>query len=466
MSLLKRFFVQTALLLPAGALSLSLHAQTVSDEDASKVVRALADKLTEEYPFPEFSEKYKTALLSNEAAGKYFHLSEEALAVKLTADLQAVHKDVHLHVLRDPGSYQRATHPTAEEHARNEEQELEAHRRGGYGYQKVELDAVTSTAYINIPGGFQSSQEAFEMAASAMGMAAYSKHVIIDLRHDGGGSGQMGRFLASYFYEPGNEQFYLNGFYKDRTKDIQEWTYPYVPGRHLPQAKLYILVDRNTASACEGFAYAIQKLQRGVVIGDTTAGAGIAGGFIPLGSNLMVFLPVKMVTAPNSNVGWEGTGVIPDVATGKKDAWEAAKQLILQDVARDTTDKIGSAAAAWRLEDDSASDLKGKALAKKYAALIGHYNSYVAITTSEEGLRWNRDEPGKPSYSFVMREVKPDVLTILEMNKEFGGAFCSRVYVNRDKEGKIVSLTRKTIMTGGNIYVMPTVYTLEKPGAH
>lgn len=443
-----------ALLLPFSA----LQAQTVSNADASRIVHTLSEKLTGGYPFPELSARYKAALEKNEAEGHYFNLTEEALAARLTADLQATHKDVHLHVWRDANSYK----PRPAVYKENEDEQLAADRRGGYGYQQVTLDGATSTAYINIPGGFKSSQEAFEMAASAMGMAAYSKHVIIDLRHNGGGSGQMGRFLASYFYSGGNEQFYLNGFHKDRSRDEQEWTYAYVPGHRMPDAKLYILVDHNTASASEGFAYAIQQLHRGTIVGDTTAGAGIAGSMNHLGNNLVAFLPVKMVTAPHSTVGWEGTGVIPDVTSKGPDALQAARRLILKDILADDKDSIGQAAAKWHLEDDSITGLQGDALKKKYAALAGKYNQDVTITADKTGLRWNRVEEGRGIQSYALREVMPDVLTVVDMNLEFGGPNCSRVYIHRDANGNIESLTRKTIMTAGNIYTTPTPYTRVK----
>lgn len=449
-----RYMGCAALLLPF----CSLQAQTVSNTDASHVVHTLSEKLTEGYPFPEISAQYKATLEKNEAAGRYFNLTEDALASKLTADLQATHKDVHLHVWKDANSYK--PHPVV--HNDNEDEQLMTDRRGGYGYQQVTLDGATSTAYINIPGGFKSSQEAFEMAASAMGMAAYSKHVIIDLRHNGGGSGQMGRFLASYFYSGGNEQFYLNGFHKDRSTDEQEWTYAFVPGHRMPDAKLYILVDHNTASASEGFAYAMQQLHRGTIVGDTTAGAGIAGSMNHLGSNLVAFLPVKMVTAPHSTVGWEGTGVIPDVTSKGPDALEAAKRLILQDIVNDDKDPIGQAAAKWHLEDDSITGLQGDALKKKYAALVGKYNQDITITADKTGLRWNRVEEGRGAQSYALRELMPDVLTVVNMNLELGGPNCSRVYIQRKADGSIESLTRKTIMNAGNIYITPTPYTLVK----
>ncbi|WP_315898178.1 S41 family peptidase [Chitinophaga pinensis] len=90
----------------------------------------------------------------------------------------------------------------------------------------------------------------------------------------------------------------------------------------------YILVNKHTASATEGFAFALQQMHRATIVGDTTAGAGIAGSMIPLKENLVVFMPVKMVAAPGSEEGWEGKGVIPDVAVKGEDARTEAEKLI------------------------------------------------------------------------------------------------------------------------------------------
>jgi len=308
---------------------LPTQAQIIADNDAHEIAHALASKLEEVYPFPDLSAKYKAALLQNEANGNYRGLSEDSLAKRLTSDLRQVHKDVHLRVMRNEETYKRLTQPRRE--SQQSDPEHPRMLKQNYGFKKVEVDGETSTAYIDIPGPFWGNQEAFEMAAAAMNMAAYSRYVILDIRHNPGGTGHMGRFLASYFYPAGEEKFYLNGFYKDRKMDEQEWTYSYVPGRRNPNAKVYILIGPGTGSASEGFAYAMQKLGRATLVGDTTAGAGIAGTFVPLKNNLIAFVPFKMVIGPNSNEGWEGVGVIPDVKTETQDALTVTRELIEKD---------------------------------------------------------------------------------------------------------------------------------------
>ncbi len=419
--------------------SVPVFAQTINDADRHEIVSKLGDRLVEVYPFPEISAKYKEALTKFEAEGHYNNLTEQELASKLTEDLRKTHKDVHLRVSRSMNTGPRGVRPQG-----NSDQ------KSNYGFKKVEIDGATSTAYVEIPGPFLGSQEAFEMAAASMGMAAYSKYIILDVRHNPGGTGQMGRFLASYFYSPGREQFYLNGFYKDRKRDEQEWTYAYTPGRHMPDAKVYILTGRGTGSASEGFAYAMQKLKRATIVGDTSAGAGIAGGNVQLGHNLQAFVPIKMVVGPNDNVGWEGIGVVPDVLTGKDDALVATRKLILQDILKTSTDTVQQAAAQWVIDNDGIAANAAVNMKSKYGALVGKYTGNITITNVKGDLVWNRVEPDKPIESYVLKEVKPDVLVITGLNANIG-ANVSRLYINRDAQGKIETLTRKTLLGNGSI---------------
>lgn len=311
----------------------STPAAPLPAETIHEIINSITTRLDEGYPFPAIAQQYIQALKTKEAQKLYTNLTAPALAQQLSKDLRQIHKDVHLNVYYSPEYYNQLTRQTNNiETEEDRKHALDQLHKSNYGFDGVELDRTHSAAYIKISGGFYGDQEAFEMAANAMNMAAWSNYIIIDIRNNGGGTGIMGRFLSAYFYHPGEEKFYLNGFVKDRKQDIQEWTYPYVPGKRMPDSKLYILVNKNTASAAEGFAYALQKLGRATIVGDTTAGAGIAGYMVALKENLVAFFPVKMVVAPGTEQGWEGTGVIPDVPTGTEDAKKVAQELIQKDI--------------------------------------------------------------------------------------------------------------------------------------
>ena len=433
---------------------LPTYAQTVGDSDLHEILQNLCSKLIDQYPFPKYSAQYRALLIHNEQSGRYKGLKEGVLADEITADLQQVHKDVHLHIFRDEVQYKILT--SASLKTAGEESETVTLRSQNYGFKNADLDFIFSTAYINIPGPFYARQEAFETAAATMNMAAYSDYVIIDIRNNPGGSGEMGRFLASYFFTAGDEQFYLNGFYKDRTRDEQEWTYAYVPGKRNPKAKLYILVGPSTGSAAEGFAFAMQKMHKATIVGDTTAGAGIAGAFMPLKCNLLVFLPFKMVVAPNTQIGWEGTGVHPDSLTTGKDALTETRRFIQQDILKNTKDSTVRAAAQWLMEDEHLT--KNEAIQQsRYVGLVGKYNNNVSIDLVKNGFIWKKQEPGKPTRSFELREVKRDVFTIDGLNN-YVGPYSTRVYIKRNAQGRITSLEKRILMADGSIYVVPELY--------
>jgi plastocyanin len=445
----------SGLFLLAAICQLQAQAQTISKPDVHDIVHSLTDNLTDKYPFPELSAQYKTAILKNEAAGKYNNLSASQLAEKLTADLQQTHKDVHLHIVNDSAMYARLTTSQPEVRQHSEDDELASQRRNNYNFRAVELNPATSTAYIRIDG-FLATQEAFEMAAAAMNLAAYSKYVVIDLRTNGGGSGEMGRFLASYFYPAGDEQFYLNGFYKERGRDVQEWTYSFVPGRRNPHAKVFLLQGRGTGSAAEGMTYALQQLHRATIVGDTSAGAGIAGTFLPLKDNLVVFLPFKMVVGPGTNVGWEGTGVIPDIATGQEDAYAVVQKMIFKDMAQNANTPAEKELAQWMMEDTVLNATATQATTSP-SDLTGQYTNNVSITLENGTLQYHKAEPGKPVQTFTMRELKHDVFVVIDLNKSYGSN-SSRVYVNRDENGKIKGFTRKVLINGNRVYIVPASY--------
>lgn len=321
----------TIALLAACALSMPAAAQQAEPPQdlAASVVPQVAAQLKDRYPFPDLAEKYARKLRGELARGSYKGLAGRELAKAVNADLQSVHKDLHLGVHYSHALFLQASAETGGgESQEDAEHQKEERRLANFGFTNVEIDPAHSTAYIKSRGPWWNERETFDTAAGALALAAQSRNVIIDVRDNGGGAGEIGRFLASYFFGDGDERFYLNGFGRDRTQDQQEWTYPYVPGRRLPGARLFILVNARTASASEGFAFAMQKMGRATIVGDTTAGAGIAGSLMPLRDDLVLFLPVKMVVAPHSMTGWEGTGVVPDVPASGRDAREVAQGLI------------------------------------------------------------------------------------------------------------------------------------------
>ncbi|WP_173568369.1 S41 family peptidase [Acetobacter conturbans] len=288
----------------------------LSNDEAHDFVLSLGRTLTDDYPFPDISARYAEALERHLDNGEYYGRAPCELGVRITADLQVVHPDKHLKV-----------------HCRADVNRTD--RPISSGFQSVEVDSVHQTTYIQSNGSWDNDEYTYTAAFSVMQLAGRSRYIIIDLRDNVGGTGVIGRILASYFFRPGEEQFFMYGYPKDRSQGIQEWTFPYVPGHRSDKAKLYILVNKDTFSAAEGFAFGMRNLKRATIIGQTTAGGGIAGMFVNFdGGKEAVFVPTKMLVAPHTDKGWDGVGVVPDYVTAVGHEREKAMELIEADQGR------------------------------------------------------------------------------------------------------------------------------------
>ncbi len=382
-----------------------------------KLIKDITAILEANYPLQVVAKKYANLLKQKE--GSYRTLSTDSLADRITRDLRSVHNDVHLRVFNNITQHK----PTIFRDSKEKGMEQ-------YGFKSVELDQITSTTYINMPYG---SQQSYEMASHAMNLAAHARYVIIDLRNNPGGVGEMGHFLASYFFEPGREVLYLDAFNRTH-QSIQEYTNSFVPGRRLTNAKLYILTKRKTASASEGLAFAMQKLKRATIVGEATAGAGIAGGIVELPCHLAMFVPVKMVVAPGSKVGWEGTGVIPDIPLAG-DPLMKTRELIRKDLlARQDTTALSKAVIQWLHEEQ---EFPGAAvLDSEDAVLQGEYSNGISIHLQQNSLFMEVKSYGEVRFCQLVKVAK-GIYTVLNFDPDLRPRD-TRVYVSSGTgEGKL-----------------------------
>ena len=286
----------------------------LSDAESDEVAAEISRHLERAYPLPDWSKAYAAMLAGNVMSGRYHGLSPCALAENLTRDLRAAHMDLHLHVscTRDPDE---EGAPPAPGHPADRPIDV------------LELDPALPVAYIRSSGGWDLTDRAFAQVAHAMGAAAGSRYVIIDIRDHPGGHGEIGTLIASYFLPPG-EAVPLVDTQRRGAPSIPETSYPFVSGDRLDQAQLFILVNERTGSAAEGLAFALQRRKRALIVGQKTAGAGIAGYLEPLGHGLNLYLPDKLILGPDSGPGWEGVGVKPDIVTAAGEERDAAMKII------------------------------------------------------------------------------------------------------------------------------------------
>lgn len=124
-------------------------------------------------------------------------------------------------------------------------------------------------------------------------------------------------------------------------KAVRRFEQRAVPGADTPwrSARIYYLISGRTVSAGEHLAAVLKGTGQGLLIGETTAGAGSYGGTVELPGGYSAFIPVGRSYFPGSS-GWDGTGVAPDVTAPPERALTEA--LIREGVAPAEAERLSS----------------------------------------------------------------------------------------------------------------------------
>jgi hypothetical protein len=289
-------------------------------DEAKAVVETLATSLEESFVFPEVGKKYASALRSKLASGGYSSFADSrAFAEAVTADLQAVHPDGHLRVGRAPPQAGGGPRP------------------GGrpFDFEPIEKAGwlAEGVAYIGF-SLFPGDEPTLAKLKTFLAEHKDAKTLIIDARgHHGGGLAEMDMMFPYFFAKPQtlvqmDTRIAVEEKHGSPLEDgptlvkvkgpdgVVRRSHNVIPGGEvtgLRNAKIFLLVSKNTASAAEHLALSLKRTGRATLIGETTAGAGHYGGMVPLGHGYASFIPVGRTFDPDTNQGWEGTGVKPDV---------------------------------------------------------------------------------------------------------------------------------------------------------
>jgi len=94
---------------------------------------------------------------------------------------------------------------------------------------------------------------------------------------------------------------------------------------------VYVLVSDWTFSGGEEFAYDVQALERGVLIGEVTGGGANPTGPAELGPGFGASMPWGRAENPYTKTNWEGVGVKPDVAVPDEEALRVALEMLGQE---------------------------------------------------------------------------------------------------------------------------------------
>ena len=276
--------------------------------------------------FPELAEQAATAIEARLEAGEYDHLDEITLTELLTSHLQEICGDQHLRCgsAGAPPARPRPGAPEPEEPKDHEARRLAMRRMGrldNFGIRRVErLDG--NVGYLDVRR-VAVPANAGPAIAAAMELVAGTYALIIDLRHNGGGSPEGVVFWCSYLFD--EEPTHLNDiFHADTGETRQFWALPYVPGTRYLDRPVYVLTSGHTFSGGEDFGYTLQALGRAKVIGETTGGGAHPTRGFPISAAVHIGIPFARSVNPVTGTNWQGTGVVPDVAGRAAQAYDVA----------------------------------------------------------------------------------------------------------------------------------------------
>lgn len=311
------------------------HDLPLNDEMRTAVLEAVASQL-DEYAFPEVAEKIQTDIRDRIAAAGYQDVkSGFQLAETLTAQLQTLSKDLHLKVHFSP-----APLPHLEPQTEIPPAELAIQKRQGelrnFDFNRVER-LRGNVGYLEL-FSFEPPEFAGDVAAAAMQFLANTHALVIDLRHNRGGSASMVALLTSYLLSAYPSVHLTDLYWPKEDKIQQSWTLPHVTGRRYLEKPVYVLIGPETFSAAEEFAYNLQHLKRAVIVGETTAGGANPGAGFRLHDHFWMFIPTGQAISWATGENWEGSGVVPDFKVPTELALKTAQLLAFRKLLRDDTE--------------------------------------------------------------------------------------------------------------------------------
>ena len=321
----------------AVSLLLSLPAATAVPDPRDAVLERMATLLEQRYVDAAKGRALATMLRDAARDDRFDAQSEpQAFAKAVQAALRSTVPDKHLQVSFEPdaefvpgtGPDQRVVRKDAGgarmvvRTGRMDARSVEAIAKTNFGVDRVEhLDG--NIGYVAL-SRFVPADLSRDTLRAAIGLVAHSDAVVIDLRGNIGGSPDAVGLLASPFFAAERGAVALHAA-DNRALGIHDVvsTDPAQAVAQLADVPLYVLVSARTASAAEMFAFALKRLGRATIVGETTSGAGNGGAKQSVGEGFALVVPEWANTLGT----WERVGVRPDVAVPAADALAKAVEL-------------------------------------------------------------------------------------------------------------------------------------------
>ena len=364
------------------------------------LIDSLNMALNRTYIFPDKSKAIADYLRKQVKQKAYKPITDPAkLAIAIQEDMNSIHRDPHLSIYYEPPFEAELRKPR--QGPVIDTMAIHQERANNFSFTQVQI-LNGNIGYIEFTGFSGFIKEAKPTIAAAFRFLSNTDAIVIDLRKNGGGSPWMVKHIGSYLV---SKRMRMNDIYERRLdKTVEFWADPSEADSMNLTIPLYILTSRETFSAAEDFAYAMQATKRAIIVGDTTGGGAHPTGPVPLGQGFVANIPLARSINYITNTDWEGTGVIPDNPCHRDQALVKAQELIFTEKMKTAKTDEERQRISWLLQSLRAHDYDhtiDTALLKTYE---GEYDRFTVFVKDDK--LYIDDQNGK-GRKFLLRPITP-----------------------------------------------------------
>jgi C-terminal processing protease CtpA/Prc len=292
----------------------SANAQQITAADRNTAIHNIAKQIAANYIYPEKGGQIASHLQTANFNGGFNKATTwKEFDELVTTELKKFSQDEHLYVKNDPDVVKDL----------RDKENKKGYVNGGSSAPASMIQESKmmdgNVGYLKVPT-ININNKNVQDLYDAMKKMQGTKALIIDLRDNDGGGSSMGPVFESFFLPPATPTLQFTSRDGTSTTDstvswLQEKKY---------DNPLYILINKNTASAAEAFAFVMQQNRRARIVGERSAGAAYMNSWYAIDDKNYVSVSTAAPSLPGNDVSWESVGVVPDIKVKKGDALEVA----------------------------------------------------------------------------------------------------------------------------------------------
>ncbi|UZO79656.1 S41 family peptidase [Aquimarina sp. ERC-38] len=299
------------------------YSQNLTKEKIKTIIYSIPELIESNYVDKEKGKQIAIDFKHEMNSGKYYSIrNSDTLVNVLSKDLKRISKDGHMYINHLKASDTK-TAGTKDWEAQEKALEIKLN----YGFTEIQI-LENNTGYIKIVE-FMQPKRSMQTAVAAMKMVENTENLIIDIRDNGGGYPGVLEYIINHYFDGPPTLLSTTYFSDPKMTAYTKYTSDLVYGKLRIGKPLYILINGNTGSASEYFAYTLQAFGKAIIIGEKSAGSAHNNEYFSLSDNFRISISTAMPVNEITKTNWERKGVIPDVNVKSESAKKKAIEIIL-----------------------------------------------------------------------------------------------------------------------------------------